>query len=149
MRINLSLLFLQLENTGSVDSNRSAYCFVSPKRGYFARAAPPLSPPLQEKILHTPRFPRVAHLTSFNLKYCTVSWPLHVVYEKACRTEFDPLKWKCHEIFGTFSPWIKPTWGPLINRLKWFCWKIRFRGDIWEISDSVRTNTAQSKIFRT
>ena len=35
--------------------------------------------------------------------------------------------------------------GPLINRLKWFCWKICFRGDIREISDSAQANTARSQ----
>ena len=34
--------------------------------------------------------------------------------------------------------------GPLINMLKWFLLKIRFRGDICEISDSLQTNTARS-----
>ena len=33
---------------------------------------------------------------------------------------------------------------PLINRLKWFFKKIRFRGDICEISVSAQANTAQS-----
>ena len=32
----------------------------------------------------------------------------------------------------------------LINRLKWFWWKIHFHGYIWEISDSTQTNTAWS-----
>ena len=31
--------------------------------------------------------------------------------------------------------------GPLIDRLKWFCRKIRFRGDIREITDSALTIT--------
>ena len=35
--------------------------------------------------------------------------------------------------------------GPLRNKLKWFCWKIRFHSDIREISDSVQSNTAQSQ----
>ena len=34
---------------------------------------------------------------------------------------------------------------PLINRLKWFCWKICFRGYISEISDSAQANTARSQ----
>ena len=38
----------------------------------------------------------------------------------------------------------KPS-GPLINRLKWFCLKIRFRKDIREISDSAQANTARSQ----
>ena len=38
----------------------------------------------------------------------------------------------------------KPS-GPVINSLKWFCLKIRFREDICEISDSAPANTAQSR----
>ena len=34
--------------------------------------------------------------------------------------------------------------GLLMNRLKWFSWKIRFRWDIREISDSWQANTARS-----
>ena len=36
--------------------------------------------------------------------------------------------YQCHEIFSQFLR-IEPP-GPLINRLTWFCWKIRFRGYI-------------------
>ena len=32
---------------------------------------------------------------------------------------------------------LKPS-GPLMNRLKWFCLKIRFREDVREIRDSVQ-----------
>ena len=52
------------------------------------------------------------------------------------------------KFFGIFSPWIQPSFGPLINRLTWFCWKIRFREDICEISDSAQTNTARSQTLR-
>ena len=38
------------------------------------------------------------------------------------------LKWRCQENFGFFHERNPP--GPLINRLKWFCLMIRFRGDI-------------------
>ena len=50
------------------------------------------------------------------------------------------LKWHCHEISWHFLfhelifHELNPP-GPLINRLKWFCWKIRFCRDIREISD--------------
>ena len=33
------------------------------------------------------------------------------------------------------------------NQVKWCCWKIRFRGDIREISDSALTNTAPARSF--
>ena len=39
------------------------------------------------------------------------------------------LKWQCHEI----------------NKLKWFCWKIRFYGDIREISDSAQANNVRNQ----
>ena len=39
------------------------------------------------------------------------------------------LKWQCHEI----------------NRQKWFCWKIRFYGDIREISDSAQANNVRNQ----
>ena len=41
------------------------------------------------------------------------------------------LKWQCHEICWNFFPDSNPP-GPLIviNRLKWFCWTIRFRKDL-------------------
>ena len=42
---------------------------------------------------------------------------------------------------------LKPS-GPLKNRLKWFCLKIPFRGDIRETFDSVQTNTARSQTPR-
>ena len=32
-----------------------------------------------------------------------------------------------------------------IGGLNWFCWKVRFCRDIWEIRDSVLTNTAASR----
>ena len=41
----------------------------------------------------------------------------------------------------------KPS-GPLINILKWFCLKFRFREDIREIIDSAQANTAQSRTPR-
>ena len=58
-----------------------------------------------------------------------------------------PLKWQCHEIFWHFLFHESNPYGPLINRLKWFSVKIRFRGDIHEISDSTQTNTARSQKF--
>ena len=35
--------------------------------------------------------------------------------------------------------------GPLINRLTWVCWNIRFRGNIRKISDYAQANTERSK----
>ena len=61
---------------------------------------------------------------------------------------FSTLKWQCHKIilaFFLFRESNPPK--PLINRLKWFCWKVRFRGDIHEISDSTLTNTARKIKF--
>ena len=60
--------------------------------------------------------------------------------------KFSNLKWQCHEIFH-FWPFFQESNppGPLINRLKGFCWKIHFRGDIREICDSAQTNTARSQ----
>ena len=53
-------------------------------------------------------------------------------------------KVQCHEIY-----WLnfmnRTHQSPLINRLKWFCWKVRFRGYIRKIRDSALTNTAGSQ----
>ena len=46
-------------------------------------------------------------------------------------SSFEILKWQSHEIFLHFFQKSSPP-GPLINRLKWCCWKIRFGGDIRE-----------------
>ena len=56
------------------------------------------------------------------------------------------LKRQCHEIFDLyfFHEW-NPS-GPLINRLKWFCFKIRFRQDI-RIRNS-QNSTPRSVILR-
>ena len=55
------------------------------------------------------------------------------------------LKWPCHEIFLHFFPHELNPSGPLINMLQKFLYKIRFRGDIREISDSAQAYTAQSQ----
>ena len=56
-------------------------------------------------------------------------------------------KVQCHEIY-----WLnfmnRTHQSPLINRLKWFCWKVRFRGYIRKIRDSALTNTAGSQTPR-
>ena len=57
------------------------------------------------------------------------------------------LKWQCHEIFCIFFYETNPP-RTLINRLKWLGWKIRFRGDIREISDSAQANTACAEFCR-
>ena len=44
------------------------------------------------------------------------------------------LKWLCRDMLAFFHKLNPPR--PLINRLKWFRWKVRFRRDIREISDS-------------
>ena len=48
------------------------------------------------------------------------------------------------DFFGFFLYETNPP-GPLIKRLKWFFWEIRYYGDIREISDSAQTNTEQSQ----
>ena len=53
----------------------------------------------------------------------------------------NTVKGQCHKIFGILIFHESKPSGPLINRLKWFCVKIRFRGDI---RDSVQANTARS-----
>ena len=44
----------------------------------------------------------------------------------------NKLKGQSHEIFGIFFM----TRTHMINKLKWFCWKIQYCGDIREVSDS-------------
>ena len=46
-----------------------------------------------------------------------------------------------------FSSSIECIWS-VINILKWFCWKIRFREDIHEICDSAQCDTAPSQTPR-
>ena len=60
---------------------------------------------------------------------------------KTCFT--NVLKCQCHEIFWQFLMG-KPTWaGPLINRLKWFCWK-KFFKEIFALYISSKISTPQS-----
>ena len=55
-----------------------------------------------------------------------------------CRRFGDTVKGQCHENFVIFSfHELKPS-GPLIYRLKWFCWKICFHEDIYKISGSAQ-----------
>ena len=44
-----------------------------------------------------------------------------------------------------FFPHESNPFGSLINSLKWFCWKIRFREDIREKRDSAQCDTAPSR----
>ena len=48
-------------------------------------------------------------------------------------------------LFSIFLFHESNTSGPLINRLKWLCLKICFRGDIGEEFDSAQANTVQSR----
>ena len=50
------------------------------------------------------------------------------------------LEGQCHEIFVIFLFHESKPSGPLINRLKWFCLKIRFRGNIREKFEYLREN---------
>ena len=61
------------------------------------------------------------------------SGKLYIAYEK-----LNGLKGQCHEIFGIFLFHESKPSGPLINRLKWFCFKVRFRGEIREKFDSAQ-----------
>ena len=66
------------------------------------------------------------------------------------------LKWAVSRDFFFFFYELTPS-GPLMNRLKWFCLKIRFREDVREIRDSVQCQPAVlafresifSNVFRT
>ena len=54
------------------------------------------------------------------------------------------LKGQCHEIFGIFLFHESKPFGPLINRLKWFCLKVRFcRVGLCEVEN---WNVRKSKI---
>ena len=57
------------------------------------------------------------------------------------------LKWQCHEVFWNILFHESNPSGPycIINRLKCFLLKIRFRGDIQILSDFVQANTARSQ----
>ena len=83
------------------------------------------------------RWPKYGHIYRLFLKNLTYSLtqPLRTAVK-----ESDSVT-RCSDIFS----WIKPTYWPLIKKLKWFCWKIGFRGDRSEISDSALANTVRSK----
>ena len=73
-------------------------------------------------------------------KYCTLYSTVSVKnlsYDAIAKVSLD---------FWHFL-WIEPIWA-LINMLKWFVLKIRFCGDIREISDSVQANTVWSQTLR-
>ena len=57
------------------------------------------------------------------------------------------LKWQYHKICWHFFHESNP-YGPLINMLQWFLLKVRFRGDIRELSDTAQANTARSKTLK-
>ena len=57
------------------------------------------------------------------------------------------LKWQYHKICWHFFHESNP-YGPLINMLKWFLLKVRFCGDIRELSDSAQANTARRKTLK-
>ena len=69
------------------------------------------------------------------------AWPMQL-----CRTPWSGSV----PIFLAFFYSMNPTHAPgsLVKRLKWFCWKIQFCGDISEISDSALTNTVRSRTPR-
>ena len=54
------------------------------------------------------------------------------------------IEWYCCMIFGVFFLYESNPPGPLINRLKWFCWKISTCRDIRKLSDSPQTYTVES-----
>ena len=61
---------------------------------------------------------------------------------------FVTLKGQCHEIFWHFLFHESKPSGPLINRLKWFCLKVRFQGELREKFDSPQATTARSQTLR-
>ena len=69
---------------------------------------------------------------------------LAILYESYSTTGM--LKRQFHEIFDIFLFLESNSSGPLINSLKWFCLKIRFRRDIRENSTSVLA-CAESEIL--
>ena len=70
------------------------------------------------------------HLLAFATYFYSINW----VLKEAESRDFRPL----------FFSWIKPIW-PLINRLKWFCLKIRIREDIR--IRSLKNSTSRSVIL--
>ena len=66
-------------------------------------------------------------------KRCKHRFP-YTVSNSVGNSVFFPLKWHCHEIFGNFLFYESNLSGPLINRLKWLCLDICFRGDIQNLS---------------
>ena len=54
------------------------------------------------------------------------------------------LKWQCDEIFRHFLFYETNPPGPLINKLKWFCWKNSFREDIGILSSKNSTSRSVS-----
>ena len=60
-----------------------------------------------------------------------------------CIVMYD-LKGQCQEIFCHFLFHESKPSGPLINKLNWFCLKIRFCEDIRKISDFAQANIVRS-----
>ena len=54
---------------------------------------------------------------------------------------------QCHEIFEIFLFHESKPSGPLINRIKWFCLKVRFHGEICE-KFAAQANTVRSQTLR-
>ena len=81
---------------------------------------------------------------------CKNSGPFHLIYIRSWQSNqsiFVPVvMWSLCKVAVVicFLLHVSNPPGPLINRLKWFWWKIHFHGYIWEISDSTQTNTAWS-----
>ena len=70
------------------------------------------------------------HKHLFNMVWYTVSSGLSQKSQKCAIICYLCLNWQCHEIFCQFFFLNRTPPVPLINRLKWFCWKICLRGDI-------------------
>ena len=58
---------------------------------------------------------------------------------------FIRVKGQCHEIFGIFLFHESKPFEPLINRLKWFCLKVRYCDDIREKFDSTQCYPARGR----
>ena len=89
-------------------------------------------------------------LEEFRMLSKTVPWAVvirfftYVIFLNTVMSHM--LKRQCHEIFDLYFFHESNPSGPLINRLKWFCLKIRFREDI-RIPSS-KNSTQRSVILR-
>ena len=65
--------------------------------------------------------------------------------EQNVHSTVSHFKWPCHKIFFVIFFYETNPSGTLINRLKWFSWKIFFCEEICKICESAQANTARSQ----